>query len=289
MPPKSAKGSSKKRALQESDPNAVLEGPAAKKSSAKKKSAATAATAADDGKQPSVGGAAPAQAQGTANFRVARGPNGEEFLPRFLPAVCAKHAEKLAIPPSWIGGLDGSPNQEMTLGDLVWWEKHTKFLAEHKTKLGLKPQHWKMRESAKPMIKDTDGKHDWDFVCLHRPSWDIKAQKKAERGASEGASEDGEFDDSEDESGSDDGQPGNQKDGGKDLMGSKIAYQLASLHPDHAWVFSLLGGDRSQWWIQESLKRDQDEFEMHVYNDFSNYGNIEVLENIVSVPLFCII
>jgi hypothetical protein len=44
------------------------------------------------------------------------------------------------------------------------------------------------------------------------------------------------------------------------------------------------GIDRCDWWQQEALKRNQDEFDMHIYNDFTGYGMHELMENIVSRP-----
>ncbi|EFX05580.1 hypothetical protein CMQ_3649 [Grosmannia clavigera kw1407] len=60
-----------------------------------------------------------------------------------------------------------------------------------------------------------------------------------------------------------------------------ISGKLASLYPDHPCVSSVRGLDISRFWILETLKRDQDSFQMHVYNDFSLYGQLEVLQNIL--------
>lgn len=59
--------------------------------------------------------------------------------------------------------------------------------------------------------------------------------------------------------------------------------KLASLYPDHLWVYSNRGSDRGLWWILEALKRDPDEFNMHIYSDSAAYGGFEVLENIVII------
>ncbi|CAG7559875.1 unnamed protein product [Fusarium equiseti] len=38
--------------------------------------------------------------------------------------------------------------------------------------------------------------------------------------------------------------------------------------------------DRLTWWQIEALKRDQDDFDLHIYKDFTAYGMHELMENI---------
>ncbi|RFN48357.1 hypothetical protein FIE12Z_7406 [Fusarium flagelliforme] len=38
--------------------------------------------------------------------------------------------------------------------------------------------------------------------------------------------------------------------------------------------------NRVTWWQCEALKRDQDDFDLHIYNDFTAYGMHELMENI---------
>jgi hypothetical protein len=41
------------------------------------------------------------------------------------------------------------------------------------------------------------------------------------------------------------------------------------------------GIEKFQWMIEEQGKRDQDEHNMYIYNDFSGYGSTEMIENFV--------
>ncbi|PWI64979.1 hypothetical protein PCL_08338 [Purpureocillium lilacinum] len=45
-------------------------------------------------------------------------------------------------------------------------------------------------------------------------------------------------------------------------------------------AISARGQDRGLWWTLEVLRRDPDEFEMHIFKRFSAYGGVEVLENL---------
>ena len=53
----------------------------------------------------------------------------------------------------------------------------------------------------------------------------------------------------------------------------------AAKSPGYAWVFTKAGYDQYLHWIDEQGKRDQDDFHMHIYSDFSGYGIVEVMEN----------
>lgn len=92
-------------------------------------------------------------------------------------------------------------------------------------------------------------------------------------------------DEDEDEGDSDGGEKDADKEGDKEGQKDKKPYdKLASLHPDWPWYFTMLGVDRFTWWQIEALKRNQDDFDLHVYNDFTGYGMHELMENIVGHP-----
>ncbi|KAF7548739.1 hypothetical protein G7Z17_g6860 [Cylindrodendrum hubeiense] len=197
--------------------------------------------------------------------RISRGPNGEAFIPHIIPRECVDTIKKIGVPFSWISYVDATPGREMTLGDRVWWETHGPWLEKNKTALKLKAADWKKKDetmSKDVPRKEDEGNEDFDFICYPLPR----------------DSEDDE-DEEEDEEEEENDEAGGNKDAGSKDKNNPVG-KLASLHPDHPWVFSMLGQDRSRWWILEAMKRDQDEFGMHIYNDFSSYGKLEVLENI---------
>lgn len=154
----------------------------------------------------------------------------------------------MPIPFSWIGGVDASPGREMTTGDREWWESHGPWLEKNKKAMKLKDADWKLRDEV--MAKEVPRKEDegyevFDFICMRKPR--------------------GPWEDPEPEP----------------PAGMNPVGKLASCFPDHKWVVSLLGQDRSQWWMLEGMKRDPDEFGMHIYKHYGNYGKFEVMENIV--------
>ena len=62
--------------------------------------------------------------------------------------------------------------------------------------------------------------------------------------------------------------------------------KLADKHPEHKWIATKAGFELLQKWMEEQEKRDQDNFGMYIYNDFSGYGTMEVMDNMVSlVPI----
>ncbi|KAH7134276.1 hypothetical protein EDB81DRAFT_803549 [Dactylonectria macrodidyma] len=202
--------------------------------------------------------------------RIARGPKGEAFIPRLFPKAIAKAAQKLPIPQGWVNGIDGTPDSSMTLGDWQWWAESDDWLLKNKKALGFKEADWKRKDEAMTKEvprKEDEGYEDFDFVCVHTPAKD----------------EDEEDEDDEEDEGDEEVEEEGEEPAEKAAKGSRgeeFVGKLASLHPDRVWVFSLLGQDRFQWWLLESLKRDQDEFMMHVYSHFSHYGKFEVMENI---------
>lgn len=206
------------------------------------------------------------------------GPNGEHFIPEIFPHECLKFLDKMLLPPRWVGGIDATPDREHTLKNRKWWELNSPWLEANKKSIGLKAQHWKMRDEAyakeEPLEEDKGNLPD-DFICIHPP------------GAEQRDSEDEyDEDDDEDEDGDDDASDKGRANEPSAEMAAmhKIMDKFASLHPDHIWVSSMSGYERKRWWLMEILKRDQDDFSLHIYNDFTSYGAIEVLENLVVNP-----
>lgn len=134
-----------------------------------------------------------------------------------------------------------------------------------------------------PVLGELDPSHlgtgDNDFVCIPRPHWDLCDDPEY--------SSDDDLDDS-------DGSDSERRPSKEQLarrakrieIGKKAGFyiekQLAYLHPEYKWTMTLLGWERYLWWTQESAKRDQDVTGCYFYNDYSWYGDVEVVENIVS-------
>ncbi|KAH7150435.1 hypothetical protein B0J13DRAFT_550160 [Dactylonectria estremocensis] len=258
MPPKRATRG-QKRSIEEAGDEGKA--PVASKSNSRQVPTATAEAEA------SGSGSAAATILGPP--RVARGPKGEAFIPRLFPKAVAKAAQKLPIPQGWVNGIDGTDDSSMTLGDRVWWAESDDWLLKNKKALKFKEADWKRKDEA--MAKETprkadEGYDDFDFVCVHTPAKDEDDEDEAEE------DEEDEEDEEEDED--------EVEKAAKGSRGEEFVGKLASLHPDRVWVFSMLGQDRFQWWLLESLKRDQDEFMMHIYSHFSHYGKFEVMENL---------
>jgi hypothetical protein len=56
--------------------------------------------------------------------------------------------------------------------------------------------------------------------------------------------------------------------------------------PDHKWVVSKLGKALLEQYALQGIKCDQDSFGMHIYNDWTGYGQQEIMENMVhAIPL----
>lgn len=250
MPPKSANTRGTKRPLEDADANA---GPAKKSTAAKSTKGAMG--------PPPVPSASTGTAPAPPPIRIPRGPNGETFLPSIMPVETKDTIDKVPIPRFWVRGFDGTPGREMTLGDREWWETHGPWLEKNKKGLRLTAAHFKMRDEAMRKVLEPEpdrAREDWDFFCVMSPK---------------GGDSDDEGDDENEEEEEEEAAEPDPK--------TKVAGKLASLHPDHVWCFSMLGFDRSQWWKQEVAKRDQDEFGLYVNNDFSWYGCLEALENMM--------
>lgn len=191
---------------------------------------------------------------------------------------------KIPIPGSWLKGLDATPGRELSLGSKPWWDAHGPWLEANKSKLKIPAAKWKMRETAKDHepLEEDDANDDWDFVCVAKPR--EERDDDDEDDSDEDDDEDDEDESEDDDEDEGDGSDEQKKAAAKAKMFKKFGPvgKLASRYPEHIWVFSMLGEDRGQWWIQETLKRDQDNFDMHIYNDFTWYGQFEVMENIVS-------
>ncbi|QYS99392.1 hypothetical protein H0G86_006529 [Trichoderma simmonsii] len=150
-----------------------------------------------------------------------------------------------------------------------------------------------------PPLGEDDGNAREEFICIFPPVCERNTNDGDEDGEEDGdEDEDEEKDNDKDnedgeEDEDDDGEVrgnGNKESSadkkGKDKKASteeetfrKRLGKLASRHPEHLWVITLGGCERYRWWTQEICKRNQDDYSMYIYNDFSWYGVIEVLEN----------
>ncbi|KAL7905828.1 hypothetical protein GGI35DRAFT_483111 [Trichoderma velutinum] len=189
--------------------------------------------------------------------KIPLGPDRELMILQILPHECFKAIKKLLLPPGWVNAIDATPDRSLSLSNRRWWEVNCLWLESNKNALGLTAKHWKMREEAfidgAPLGED-DANTPEEFNCIFPPAEEEESNDEDEN--------DEEDEDEEDE------EDGDETD------------ELASLHPDHTWVSTLGGYERYKWWIQEILKRNQDDYSLHIYNDFSWYGTIEVLDNL---------
>lgn len=104
------------------------------------------------------------------------------------------------------------------------------------------------------------------FIGLPRPFWDIEEEVPYD--------EDDE-DDEDDESQSRDVEDTEAPKAPHDQ--DKNAAERES--PDWLWVMSELAVDKYRQLVEQARKRDQDEHDLHIYNDFSAYGINEVVDN----------
>ena len=56
----------------------------------------------------------------------------------------------------------------------------------------------------------------------------------------------------------------------------------ADEHPEHKWIATKAGFELLMKWMDELSNRDQDNFDVYIYNDYTGYGTMEVMENMVS-------
>ncbi|KAL6862092.1 hypothetical protein J3F83DRAFT_716909 [Trichoderma novae-zelandiae] len=269
-----------KRSLRDSSAGSSAQLPPAKKAATTRRAAAsktTAAKAKETAETAVIAGPAPASESPSGSStilntrRVPVGPNGEFFIPQTFPRESIKALDKMVLSKRWVS-IDGNPAHELTLGSRRWWELNSPWLEANKKSIGLTAKQWKMREEAyakgEPRGDDEGDKPD-DFVCIFPPACEAKDSED----------EEGE-DEDDDEEGDEGARARRSKSREENIALDKLVGKLASLHPEHKWVSTMRGNERHKWWISELLKRDQDDFLMHVYNDFTSYGTIEVMENI---------
>ncbi|KAF4448339.1 amine oxidase (flavin-containing) [Fusarium austroafricanum] len=227
----------------------------------------------NDGQLPEEPGESSQTRNGSRKRRISRGPKGEVMMPQIMPHECAESnvIETIPMPSRWVMYFDAIPDRSLTLGSRRWWEDHGPWLDAHKKALKLSDANWKMRDEAMKQddtVPDDEGADDWDFVCVSIP--------RVERGSLyDEDEEDEEDEESDDEEGENDNDPEKKKD-----EGEKPYNKLASLHPEWPWFFTMRGLDRYTWWEQGCLNRSQDDFGLYIYNDFSSYGMIELMENV---------
>jgi len=65
--------------------------------------------------------------------------------------------------------------------------------------------------------------------------------------------------------------------GGPKCVCNKPATEL----PDHIWILTRAGFELFVQWREQQEKRNQHNFGMYFYNDFTGYGTREVMENMV--------
>ncbi|KAH6880712.1 hypothetical protein B0T10DRAFT_540235 [Thelonectria olida] len=259
-------GFDRKRPLDEADPSSN------QAQSAAKRSAPSAAEAAHEASNAQASGGHPAQSSTPVQRRISRGPNGETLIPRVMPQECHKEIPKIPIPSSWIFAIDATPDCSMTLESREWWEDYGPWLEANKSKLKLSAKNWNRKEIAMKKewkLKKDEGNDHWDFVCLPEPRY-----------RDDDKEDEDETEEEEEENEDENGNEGENESGEAPKTKKNPAGKLASAYPDHISTISMLGRDRASWWQLESLKRDQDDFLMHIYNDFTNYGRLEVIENI---------
>lgn len=269
MPPKT------KRPLKEGSGN---QAPAAKKRATGKgkgKDVSNDDTPAEAPASSSAGDAQVANSEPTADNglrkpRIIRGPNGQEPLPTLFPARFQKALEewKVVLPKSLLGELDGTPDVCFTIGSRVWWETHKKWLAANGKALGMtdrdhEERDWVLQEPYEP-VKEGKGTLDDDFVCIPPPYSEV-----IYRGNEEEEEEEEEEDEEE----------------GAAKPKAPLVHELASRRPDWAWISTMLGHERYKWWVQETRRRDPEEFDYDEYSHSRHYGCMEVMENLVSCLL----
>lgn len=69
--------------------------------------------------------------------------------------------------------------------------------------------------------------------------------------------------------------------GGPKCVCKKPATEL----PDHIWILTRAGFKLLVQWREQQEKRNQHNFGMYFYNDFTGYGTREVMENMVGITL----
>lgn len=57
--------------------------------------------------------------------------------------------------------------------------------------------------------------------------------------------------------------------------------RYADANPAETWIVTKKGFELHKDWGLEQYQRDQDNFRMHIFSDWSGYGTCEVMENMV--------
>ncbi|KAL7953146.1 hypothetical protein V8C34DRAFT_318447 [Trichoderma compactum] len=174
------------------------------------------------------------------------GPKGELMVPQVLPSECFKAIEKLLLPPGWVCTIDATPERTLTLSN--------------RRCPGLTAKQWKMREeplSNGPPLEEDDANTPEEFICFYPPADEEDSNDRDEDGG-EAEDGDGEARGSGNKESSADKKGKKKEAEAKEEALRKRIGKLASRHPDHLW----------------------DDYSLHVYNDFSWYGIMEVLENL---------
>ena len=128
----------------------------------------------------------------------------------------------------------------------------------------------KVRKEEKAVVVDEDGANKnnsepdekapkYEYVTICPPSWDREAQK----------GEDEDEDEDEEEEVDDDDDHGEEC----------VCNQPLEKQPDWSWRITKAGLKIVKQTQKEVMKRDQDLYGLHVYNDFTGYGLQEVIEN----------
>jgi len=112
--------------------------------------------------------------------------------------------------------------------------------------------------------KNEEVVQDFEFVTFGRPYFDIRAE----------LAEDEDFD-------SDDEDFGQEIQRQAEEESEKYTDKLLKDFPEHKWAVSKKGKALLEGYALQSMKRDQDSFNMYIYNDWSAYGEQEIAENMV--------
>ena len=57
--------------------------------------------------------------------------------------------------------------------------------------------------------------------------------------------------------------------------------RYADANPEENWIVTLKGFELHKEWGDEQYLRDQGSFKMHIFEDWSGYGNCKVMESMV--------
>jgi len=106
--------------------------------------------------------------------------------------------------------------------------------------------------------------NDFEFVTFGRPYFDIRAEFR----------EDEDFDSDDEDSCKEIKKQAQEE-------SDKYTDKLWKDFPEHKWAVSRKGKALLEGYALQSMKCDQDSFDMYIYNDWSSYGEQEIAENMV--------